>query len=205
MKTWLRLTLIAMTVGGCFTGIALTFQALQTPRNRDLPNLEMLALLFALYTYVIGSGLVFVYDPQRTRPMMVALAMQIPRISSPLIIYKFCAGFEAFFDVKIAPPDPRFEWQLFFGSRAQFAMLGEAPWSVGVNILALTMLLLLWKVVRASNLAVLELARGTGHCEVIVSGNPTTLVTTRSGEYVEESPTGTPPDSDVPAGKLISC
>ncbi len=109
MKTWLRLTLITITVGGGFTGIALALQSLMTLRNRDLPSLEMLALLFALYSYVVGSGLGFVYDSQRTRPMMIALAMQIPRISSPLIVYKFNVGFGAFFDVKVAPPGLRLE------------------------------------------------------------------------------------------------
>jgi hypothetical protein len=149
VKTWLRLTLITMTVGGGFTGVALTFLSLQTQQNRDLPNLETLASFFALYCYVIGSGLVLVRDPQKTRPIMIAFAAQIPRISSPVIAYNFCAGAEAFFDVKVAPPGLRLGGELLvFGSRCHFSMLREAPWSLGVNYFALVMLVLLWRAVR---------------------------------------------------------
>ncbi len=200
MKTWLRLTLITITVGGGFTGIVLTFLSLQAPQNRDFPNLEVLASFFALYCYVIGSGLVFVCDPQRTRPIMMALAAQIPRISSPVIAYKFCAGFEAFFDVKVAPPGLRLEGQFFFlGSQGHFAMLREAPWSAGVNIFALVMLVLLWRSVRESNSAVPEPTPATDQHEPANSEQVTALVAAGSEERAGESPEETPPDCDTPA------
>lgn len=199
MKTWLRLTLITMTVGGGFTGVALTFLSLQTPQNRDFPNLEILASFFALYCYVIGSGLLFVRDPQKTRPMMLALATQIPRISSPVIAYNFCAGAEAFFDVKVAPPGLRLGGDLlFFGSRCHFSMLREAPWSLGVNYFALVMLVLLWRSVRASHSADLESASATGQRDPVNPEQVAALVATGNGERVEQSPGETVPGSDVP-------
>ena len=199
MKTWLRLTLITMTVGGGYAGIVVMLQALMTPQNRDFPNLEILASFFGLYSYVIASGLVFVCNPQRTRPMMMALAAQIPRISSPLIAYKFCAGAESFFDVKIAPPGLRFEGELFFfGSRCHVAMLREAPWSMGVNIFALLMLVLLWRAVRPSDSAAREPTPTTGQPEPANSEEVTALVATGSEAQTEKSP-DTPPDGNTPA------
>lgn len=199
MKTWLRLTLITMTVGGGFAGVGATFLSLQTQENRGFPDLEILASFLGLYCYVIGSGLVFVCDPQKTRPMMLALAAQIPRISSPVIAYKFCAGFEAFFDVKAAPPGLTLGGELlYFGSRGHFSLLHEAQWSLGVNYFALVMLLLLWRAVRAPDSVAPEFAPATGRRETPDTEQSTTLLATGSGELVEQSPTETVPHPDAP-------
>jgi hypothetical protein len=79
MKPWLRLTLITATVGGGFTGIAVTVQALLNPQNQS--PLLLMGFFLALFTYVTVSGLIFVQNPERKRPLIAALAIQIPWIS----------------------------------------------------------------------------------------------------------------------------
>src|SRR5689334_8995854 len=92
MKTWLRLALITMTVGGGFTGIVLTLGLLFHSEDPGLLHLVLIIVFLALYIFVVASGLLFVCDPQRTRPLLAALAVQVPWISTPLIVYKFAAG-----------------------------------------------------------------------------------------------------------------
>jgi len=92
MKTWLRLTLITMTVGGGFAGVILTIQSLLDSGSRGPVHLVLLAGFLALYAFVTACGLLFVHDPSRLRPLLVALAIQIPWVSTPLVVYKFAAG-----------------------------------------------------------------------------------------------------------------
>ena len=95
MKTWLRLTLITMTVGGGFAGVLITCHSLVHSEGQGLPYLVIMAAFLTLYTLVTASGLLFVHDPRRVQPLFAALAIQIPWISSPLIVYKVAAGFHA--------------------------------------------------------------------------------------------------------------
>ena len=47
-----------------------------------------------LYASVTASGLLFVHDPARNGPLVIALMLQVPCISSSLIVYRFAAGFD---------------------------------------------------------------------------------------------------------------
>jgi hypothetical protein len=74
------------------------------------------------------------------RALRVYFALQIPFISSPLIAYRFSTGFQT----TIAIVQSRFavDWRL--GSEGQFALFSSAPWGVGLNIVALVIVLLLY-------------------------------------------------------------
>jgi len=87
MRTWLRLTVIAMTVGGGFTGFTATLQTLLHAHNSKLPSLLSMILSLVLYGYVTVSGLIFVENSSRTAPILAALALQVPSISSPIVTY----------------------------------------------------------------------------------------------------------------------
>jgi len=146
MKTWLRLTLITMTVGGGFTGAVLTFQSLLNSPKQSSFNLLLLAVFTAVYAYVTVAGLIFVHNPQRTRPLITALAIQIPWISSPMIVYKFAAGLLAV--LSVGCPDGagtfgfEFGWKILMGSSFQFALAQKNPWSIGINFVPLAIFVL---------------------------------------------------------------
>src|SRR5260370_6416 len=53
------------------------------------------AILIA-YIYVTAAGVIFWRQPNKTRPLMCALAIQIPWISPPGLVYKFSAGLYIF-------------------------------------------------------------------------------------------------------------
>jgi hypothetical protein len=139
MKSWLRLTLITVTVGGGFTGVAITLQALLERQGQPpLYYVFMLAFL-ALFAFVTVSGLVFVHHPERTGPMIVTLALQIPWVSSPIITYKLAAGFQ----VSVALIGGRFAGGFRLGSDFQINFFQQLPWGAGINLFALALLVLL--------------------------------------------------------------
>jgi len=125
-----------MAVGGGFTGITIAVQLL-------FGGQEQLAhfVFLALYTFVTVSGLAFVHDPRRTRPLLVAIALQIPRFSSSFVAYQFAAGFR----ISVGMIGGHFNGGAFFGSEWQFDLFQDLPWGAGVNLIALAMFVLLWQ------------------------------------------------------------
>ncbi len=94
MTTWLRLTLVTMTVGGGFLGAVVTVQRLINwgPDGFQLSSAILLTIFLGLFVFVVASGLVFIADPRRTQLLVWALAMQLLWVSSPLLIYRIAAG-----------------------------------------------------------------------------------------------------------------
>lgn len=147
MKPWLRLTLITMTVGGGFTGFALTLQFLFKPQSQQLVYFLFIAVFLVLYAFVTASGLLFVLNPRRTLPLFIALGFQIPWISSPLIAYRFTAGLHA--TVGFVGGD--FNGGFRLGSDWQFNLFQKSPWGLGVNLFAVAILTLLARAVLTTN------------------------------------------------------
>jgi hypothetical protein len=147
MKTWLRLTLITMTVGGGFLGVVVITPRLFTWGNDGFQLSFAIFLVFlGLYVFVVASGLVFVADPRKTQLLVWALAMQIPWVSSPLLIYRMAAGAYVTVTAGQTEDSGRIGFHLFWtlGSNFQCYLLKQAaPWSLGVNFVALALLILL--------------------------------------------------------------
>jgi len=158
MKAWLRLTLIAMTVGGGFAGFLNTFQALTQTSDGGPSNFLLAVAFFGLYIFVFVSGLMFVHDPQRTRPLMGAIAIQIPWISSPLVVYKFSAGAHAVISIGGAEKPGNFGIRLLgeglLGVYWKVALLQDNPWRFGVNVVALGLLVLILRALRTHRYAI---------------------------------------------------
>ena len=148
MKTWLRLTLITLTVGGGFNGIVITFAAIGSPTLNGFAAIGILLVALAGYAFVIGSGLLLALDAQRTRPVKIALMLQIPWLSSPLLAYFFCAGLHMTPFVQVTDSF-HLGINFYAGSGWTIALLHENPWGIGVN-LAPVILLRLMKRQRAS-------------------------------------------------------
>lgn len=153
MKTWLRLLLVTMTVGGGFSGITLSLEAFHHPSGPTQLFLDLLFLI--LFSFVTASGLIFVWNPNRTAPLIVALAIQIPWISCPVFEYHFSTGLLAAITLG-TPENPdqfglRLGTNLFFGSlcRFRFGAYHEIPLAVGVNTVALVLLILLLRETRS--------------------------------------------------------
>lgn len=136
MNAPLRLTLVTMSVGGGFLGTALVLQLLLGPEAQLLTAIQ----LMLLFLFVTVSGLIFVQWPDRSKPLVVALALQIPLVSSPFFTYRLWVGNG--FTVGVV--DGHFYWHVvWIGSRGEVGWFGNFPWGVGINLVALVLFLLL--------------------------------------------------------------
>ena len=136
MSTWLRLTLVTMTVGGGFTGVVVGSEAPFTPAAKTPAFVVFAVVTFLLYLFVLIAGLLFVYDARRTTPLVVALGLQIPVISSPLVAYRFGAGLYA----AVGYATTGFFLRIRFGADFQLFLLRPLPAGLGVNLTAVVLL-----------------------------------------------------------------
>lgn len=157
MKTWLRLLLVLVTVGGGFAGVAAILKAMVDAHGfLQFPGL---LLFLGLYTFVVVSGLILVWEPARTRPALVALALQIPWLSSTVLTYKFASGM--CLSAALGPPEEagrvglRFFWYTHFGAYSEFHLggSGDAPLAFGANLIALVLFILVLRSNRLSRQA----------------------------------------------------
>lgn len=139
MKSWLRLTIITMTVGGGFTGMAITLQAIFTSSGQNALSLSLMCLFFVAFGFVTASGLIFVHDPRRTGPLIGAIAIQVPSISSPIFVYSFATGANL---TIIFGNSTTFNAGIFRSSFSMFLFQNHS-WQIGINVFALAILVLL--------------------------------------------------------------
>lgn len=154
MKTWLRLLLVVSTVGGGFTGFSLMAGSFNSFMEHGLAT-ELVGLtLMTLFAFVTITGLLFVYDSRCVRPMLAAIALQIPWMSLPVFEYHFSAA--SYVAVTLGSPQ-RAGQILTYGliadlgayGRLRFTSVLEGPWSVGINLFAVLLYILLRVSLRA--------------------------------------------------------
>ena len=155
MKIWLRMMIVLMTVGGGFAGVLITADQLFHLNGHGATDAILIVIFFLLYAFVTTSGLIFVHDPHRTRPILVAFALQIPWVSCPIFVYQFASVLHV--AVTVGEPEVAGNVGFHLGFSAQFGSLfrvagfQEIPWSLGVNLIAVLMLVLLRRSVQASS------------------------------------------------------
>lgn len=146
-------------------GVVLTlhaFESLWSPQTPQLGRLSVLTLFLLLNAGITASGILFVQKAGRTSPLLVALAIQIPSISSRFFAYKFAAGIGIVFSIMHQPKTDmpiRVGLEMFYGNWWTFSLFQKHPFSLGINLCALTMLILLW---RATNTKVERPTQKTG-------------------------------------------
>jgi len=145
MKTWLRLCLVTMTVGGGFAGFATIFQALFTPAIRDSSANMCIGLVFlALYGFVVLAGLAFVRNPQQLTLLVVALALQIPELFLPSFSYQFRSGFA----VVAGIGEAGLTGTIYLGSQFACYFQQAFPWEMAINLPPIILLVLLHRHLR---------------------------------------------------------
>ena len=94
--TWLRMTLIAMTLGGGMMGVLSAMLRLVVAVTNGLPRnaVATAAGFLALSAFVLTQRALFFHSRRFTRPLMLSLLLQIPVVSSAFIVYDFFAGLQ---------------------------------------------------------------------------------------------------------------
>ena len=156
MKTWLRLLLVALTVGGGFAGMTLSLQVLHGLKNPEASRVIVALIFVGMYAFVTASGLLFVYDPKRTRLVLASLAVQIPWVSCPVFVYQFSSGLHA--AITLGTPEDtsrvglHLGWNLlYFGAHFLFRAWAyqDIPWTFGVNAVPVVLIVLLLRSTRS--------------------------------------------------------
>jgi hypothetical protein len=93
----------------------------------------------ALYLFVVLSGLLFADNERYPKPLLIALSVQIPWISTPFLGFRFTAGFH----VTVGVIGGQFDGGYLLGSDWQLTLMSNLPWGIGVNLCALVFFLLL--------------------------------------------------------------
>ena len=151
MSTWLRLTLITMTVGGGFAGLCMVVQTFFKSEDRSPLAMALMAVMLFFYVFVTASGLLFVQNPQNTRPLLAALIIQLPWFSTPWLAYKFTTGFDVLFGIVYpqAGGSLTFRWNFYLGGQSQFQLGHIETFILGINVWALAMIVLLYRATRS--------------------------------------------------------
>ena len=149
MKTWLRLILVVFTVGGGFTLITGATDVLFRTNPMSLTAVMLLGFMMASGAFIMASGLVLVRDPRCTRLAQIALALQIPWVSSPLFAFRLFCGVGLYAVVGLEPPEDvvrvgdHFGWRFQLGAYSSVGFWENHPWSLGINLVALFLLVAL--------------------------------------------------------------
>jgi hypothetical protein len=154
MKAWLRMALVTTTVGGGFTGVLLNSAAIRSSFHAQTYIESTAMVLFLILSiFVTVAGLMFVQHPHQTWPLLIALGIQIPRISSPFLVYAFSTGFQFALAViatatENGGPAVTLRYTDYFGTTGTFDMFHQHPLGLGINFWALAMFVLLWRSVQ---------------------------------------------------------
>jgi hypothetical protein len=141
MKSWLRKAYIILTVGGSFTGTVLTLQVFMSSKEAIPMVYAMYACFIGLYAYGIWAGLRFSENEEDKKHLIIFYWLQVPWVSSPIIGYRFAAGFH----ISGACIGDKLSGFFRLGSDWQFNLLQSIPWGIGLNFFALVMVLILMK------------------------------------------------------------
>jgi hypothetical protein len=130
LKTCFRWLLLVCSIGGGFAGIAVTLQVMMGSQSPAGLALFLNIAFVALYAFVVVSGLIFADNPNRTTPLIIALIIQIPRASSPMLACGFSTGFHAI----LGFIGGRVWAHVGLGTEYQLSIMQGMPWGLGINI-----------------------------------------------------------------------
>jgi hypothetical protein len=139
MKTWLRWTLLVLTIGGGYTGFVLIAGVMLRSNDAGVVDIIVGIEAVVLYTFIVVSGLLFADNPKCTLPMIFAFGLQIPWLSSPILTYSFSAGLR----ISAGLIGWRITLGYRLGSDAMLLFLVHRPWGIGINFFALLVFILL--------------------------------------------------------------
>lgn len=138
MNKWIKYLLIVLEVGGGFAGISMMFilQQWNTSTSQYFWWIFSIYVGF-LFLFGIVAGLALVERPQLGAALSaVYQALQIPVLSSPLLIYEFLSGLQ----LGVCWTEGRPAFFVEYGARFALQLsMRTAPWSIGVNMLALAL------------------------------------------------------------------
>ena len=140
MNRWVRRILIVLEIGGGFTGLSLTLASLESAMNMPAHAVVGLGLFACVFLFGIVSGLALA-DRLGIGIVLSAIyqTLQIPIVSSSSVSYKLFSGVQVGLQWRGGGPGLTFDC----GARSFLGWMHEDPFQIGINVLALGLLLYL--------------------------------------------------------------
>jgi hypothetical protein len=135
---WFTRTLAVLGIGGGALGIAITAWLAVTAG----PNLALLIFVPVIAAYVFGihCGVAALRrSPRYLSRNAWFYWLQLPVLSTPAFVYSFVSGLQVV--VGVAPP--RLIWNFYLGSTFQLFIGAGAPLVLGINLVAVAILVLI--------------------------------------------------------------
>jgi hypothetical protein len=140
MNTWTRRAHLLLTLGGGFTGAAITSVALLNA-PLSIENVAVLSIALAFYIFGVVLGIRIAEGGSSRTALLSFYGPQIPLLSSQLVVYRLGSGAHLDFGILAK----QFYWHAQIGCDFEFRLMTSAPFGVGINILAVTMCVLAWR------------------------------------------------------------
>jgi hypothetical protein len=147
MKTCFRWILLFASIGGGYLGLMADIEPVSQSGIHDFATGLCFIAALIEFAFITTSALLFADNPKCTTPLMVALILQIPWISSPVLVYWFGAGF--YFVVEFI--GGHFHGTLNYGSQFALYIQHDDQWGIGINLFAIVFILLLMTYRRTPN------------------------------------------------------
>jgi hypothetical protein len=130
-----RLVLLATTILGGLHGVVLTIRLFFDPDERGFAPAMLIGCGLAAYVYVTAAGILYWRNPNHSKPLFWGLAIQVPWVSIPGVVYKFGVGLSWAVALVANHTGDKYSagfysgWQL--GSSWELRLLQDAPLQVG--------------------------------------------------------------------------
>ncbi|MEN6428473.1 MAG: hypothetical protein ABFE13_24260 [Phycisphaerales bacterium] len=140
MNRWVRRILIVLEVGGGFTGLSLMLVSLKSATNMPAHAVVGLSLFACVFLFGIVSGLALA-DRLRMGIVLSAIyqTVQIPIVSSSSVSYKLFSGAQIGLQWREGGLGITFD----YGARSFLGWMHRDPFQIGIDVLALGLLVYL--------------------------------------------------------------
>ncbi len=124
--------LIVASIGGGFMGVSIVLAELLKVSYFTLGHFLIFGSALAFFGYFIYAGLVFASNNENNKHLKITFLLQIPWVSSPILVYKIAAGFSlsGLFHAG------GFNFLYNMGSDFNFGIFNGQSWGLGLNIAA---------------------------------------------------------------------
>jgi hypothetical protein len=124
--------LIIASIGGGFMGVSIVLAELLKVSYFTLGHFLVFGSALTLFGYFIYAGLVFASNNENNKHLRITFLLQIPWVSSPILVYKIAAGFSlsGLFHVG------GFNFLYNMGSDFSFGIFNGQSWGLGLNVAA---------------------------------------------------------------------
>ena len=152
IATWTRFTILAFAILGGAYGFAMTVRDLLRVDALGFGTILLHASSLFGFAFVTAAGILFWHDHTERKLLMWAFGIQVPWISLPGFVYKFASGASGMLALVASHAGYKYSGGITakaeLGSTFEIRVLQNAPVEIGVNIVALALLILLWRSVQ---------------------------------------------------------